>query len=482
MNESFFCLSDMVDLFKRKKNIIFFSSFIAFIFVFLFFAKFDLKYTSYALFQDGSLKKGVSKGLESIIFNNSSNSSNKAASFFKTQKIIKQVVEKLALQIEEVKEDKFIDKYKKNFILNYRAELNKELKTPRFFYFQDAKYEKTKPTFIYLRFLSKDCFEVLDENHFFLTKSNIQEKIKIKDLEFSLVEPVKNLKLNQEYKIKISPWIDITKHVISKLKIISSKDNTNLLNLSYPSRDKKISLLLLDTLMQTYIDILKKENDEINNEQLNFLKEKKENLLTELNLALKEYEDYLIELTKNSYETGLDTEISALLNTKKIFFKELEEIDKNIICLEDQIDSKFTNDRIHPKIKEITQKICDLNNRKDQISFFNLNMLDQKSINKKIKKLKNIQDELDQNEFILKNFKNSIFKNSIFSKYNVLIDTNPQKKEFEKHLIQRQKDLHLFKGILNNLNSIKNIEVLDLDILQKKYLDLSSKKDQITLD
>jgi hypothetical protein len=475
MNENFFCISDVIDLFKRKKNKIFLFSFFSFMIVFLYFSKFDLSYSSTSLFQEGNLKKGMNHGIESIIFNSPTKQSSE--SFFKTQKLLKKVIQKLALQAQFIEEEKNFDKYKKNFLLNIKSLANKKNTETSFFQFENLSYEKNHPKILFLRFLDNNNFEVLDENYIFLTKAQIKEKVLINDLEFTLKKAIKNIKTNRLYKIQINPWLIAVNDAISRLEIKPSKLNPSFLNLTYTHENKYLTNLFLNTLMKTYVDILKNENEKVNNQQLSFLKSKKDKLLKELNVIFDENENQLIKITKNSFDKNLDDQVVSLNQLKNQLFQNIETIDKKIISLENF--SKLNNiNELNQETKEIVKKIDDLNFQKNQISFLD-NKLSQKTLNENIQKIDEIQKEMDQNNIFLKNLKNfDILKNVIFSKYNISLENENQKKEFEKYLLQRQKDLYFFKNLLTSNLSFKNFDLLDLDVIEKKYQTFLNVKDQ----
>jgi hypothetical protein len=475
MNESFFCISDLINLFKRKKNKIFLFSFFSFIIVFLYFAKFNLTYSSSSLFQEGNLKKGISAGIESIIFNAPTKQSSE--SFFKTQKLLKEVIEKVALQIKVIEDEKPFDRYKKNFLLNIKSLTYKKIKEIDFFEFENSLYEKEHPTILFLRFLDKNNFEVLDENYIFLTKAAVNEKVKINDFEFTLKKIIKNLKTNKLYKIQINPWIIAVNEFISNLEIKPSKINLNFLNLKYTDQNKYFTSLFLNTLMQTYLEKLKKENEEVNNQQLNFLKIKKERLLKELDTIFDESEDHLIKITKNSFDKNLDDQVANLNQLKNQLFLNIETIDKKVISLENFSNINNLNE-LNPETKEIVKKIEDLNFQKNQICLID-NKLNQKTFNENIQKLDGIQKEIDQNNIFLKNLKNfNLLKNVIFTKYQISLENENQKNEFEKYLQQRQKDLYFFKNLLSSSISFKNFDLLDLDTIEKKYQNFITLKDK----
>jgi len=457
-NNYIFSFSDIKTLIvKKKKLYLIFFVIIFFLSILMFLFKPPI-YEAKAIFYEDIEKSKTIGNLKDIVLSDNSNYQIDAFSFFKTQKIIKKLVSRLALQIEVVEQQNFFKQkfnvLKKNLEMDFKKNSfkNDQIK------FINASYDGLEPIFYYLKILDEKTFEILDENRKTLGKAKLNQRINFSEVSFEIEEMPKSF-INKIIKIKILPWENVVENVLKNLKVIKDK-NSSFIFLKTREKSPYIAAYILNNLMDLYCDYLNEENCKVTKQQLGYLEERKTIVQKELDSFLDQYDDHLKENVRSTGLINFELEIAALLNQKDILQKKVtENIDEiNIfksINLQNVDDISILDD----KLMELLERIKKLKNEDDIL---------QRSL---------YRDILSKNNFLEK----------IISSYPSFLAVN----DFQESMISQKIDLE--KSILFSksnkvfsrnyfLEEASSLPFLNLDNVNDLLIHLDQKKDEIAQD
>lgn len=351
-------LSDLKRLYQRSKFKIRKLALLAAVSVFIATLFEQPKFTSIS-----SFKLGKGKLEQSLPFNNLMNTahlmiqdSNSSASLVLLSKdVLGKSIQKLGLQAE-IPKRKF--SFLKNSFYNLLSELKYPFKEEPHFQFKDTCYKGDKTLSLYLRILSSNSYEILDLNKERLCFGTLQKKLSFKDIELTLEKFPACFLQETLYPLNIHPLENVVATLKPLISIKPSKLDSQVLNLTFIHPEKSLSSLFLNTLMQSYQDVLKEENQRLADVQIAYLQKKHKELSETFDQELEEHASYL---KKNLGEEGfvsLSQEIEMLSPPKETYLSKLFDVEFDLARFETP-DVIFTNKESPslPQLKAISHEL-----------------------------------------------------------------------------------------------------------------------------
>ncbi len=207
------------------------------------------------------------------------------------------------------------------------SELRAPLTEDSSFRFQDLSYAGEKTHSFYLRPLSSNTYEILDSNKERLSFGKLEERITFEDISFSLQKFPTNVSLGKLYTLHIHPLENVVDAFKSHISIKPHKKVARVLLLSMTHPDRMLGSHLLNTLMQTYQDVLEEENQLMAEAQIAYLDKKHKELSLKFDQEIDEHASYL---KKNLGEQGfisLSQEIDMLAPPKEAYLSKLFDVE-----------------------------------------------------------------------------------------------------------------------------------------------------------
>jgi uncharacterized protein involved in exopolysaccharide biosynthesis len=389
-NEYLFSFSDIKKVIFKKKIVYLIVFVLSFLISFLFFLSHEEEYESEAIFYEDLEKSKTVSNLKDIVFSDNNNFSATAFSYFKTKKIIKKVIEKLALQATIVNDDNLFQKKLKivkenlNFIFASKRYDKSQI------IFTNLFYNDIETKYFLIKFLNNKSYEILDLDNKLIQIAKINEQVKFSNLSFEINE-IPNFFINKTFKIQVVPWEPLASSIIKKLKIIKEKEDSHFLFLKIKTPSPKLSSDILNALMDLYSSYQQTENEKLFKNQLSYLLNRKSKLQKELNDLIEEHNNFLKENVISSGLINFDSEINLLIQEKQRI-KENETLIENKLYFLKKLN---LNDIENISIKDNNFSIC-----QDKIV--------------KLKKEKNLLQKSIDDDFLQKNDENG-FKEIAFN-------------------------------------------------------------------
>ncbi|MCK4934966.1 MAG: hypothetical protein KAR79_05205 [Simkaniaceae bacterium] len=290
--DHYLLFSDLKRIFRRHKKRIFLSALIFALFTFFWFIRMLPTYEIKATYKDGGVSQGnVPGGIAGQLFRGFGMGGKEGSTqgLMKSRSLLKEVVETLGLQaIVANKNDR--DSLKARVFDNISIWLSLGIQDTDPFVFEKVQYRGDKPLDCRLKFVSKERFVINDKY-----SGSVGERVSFHGAFLTIVSSPKSLQINKVYLLTLYPVRPFVDHLSSAIKIDSLKEDPSLLELSYFHRNQESGCRVLNALMQSYDMYLKRENERVAKEQLQFLGNRKQAILEEATLAFSSYVDYLKE-------------------------------------------------------------------------------------------------------------------------------------------------------------------------------------------
>jgi hypothetical protein len=186
------------------------------------------------------------------------------------------------------------------------------------------------PAALKVIFTSAKEFEVQDGNGSFLGKGELGRAFFKDSIGFTLI-PVSDEDLSSEiFKITIFPSRSIAKKLRKELKIVSDTVDKTLIRLKYSHRDRRLAAELLNAIMSEYLNVLKDEQNGYAREQLNYLKNRKDEMGQELAQIMEVHATSLLTDLSNTGFLDSKEEIEFLAKFQQEYKKQIDTLDLQI--------------------------------------------------------------------------------------------------------------------------------------------------------
>ncbi len=333
-----FTFSDMKRLYLRHSRNIKKIAWITSVVIFLFLLLSAPKYKTEATFKQSSRQKDVSMQMKEMFqqFMDLPVESGTIA-VMQSHEVIKGVVEKLGLQAS-CRSDFFLVSLFQRIWNNLRSEFGGSISDPDGFVFSDVSYSGERPLNMFLVPTAHSSYQIYDLNKTLIAQGKLGEEISFNNGKLRLKSVKKNIALNKFYSLTLQPMVKTVDSLRKSLKIHPHKLDKAILQLAFTSRNRLVGAQFLNELMQSYQNFLKRENDDVCKNQLQYLHQRQEELTTYYDKALSEHSAYLNENLSHNGFIGFAQEIETLSAPKNFYTSKLFNVDLELKRLCDSKD------------------------------------------------------------------------------------------------------------------------------------------------
>lgn len=233
-----------------------------------------------------------------------------AVSFMKSFQILKPLVEKMGLQVTQIKSDWLLGKLIRRYINTFRAEAGAPLLASDDFVFKDVCYQGEEELSFLIRFESPQHFTVLSDKKEPLGAGMVGEVMTLENesARFTLKKTPKALKVGKCYPFVIKPWMIVAKTLGKHLQIVVDQANKSIYKISLLSQTRQQGIEIVNELMAQYQSYLKREYDDLAKHQISYLENKQAEVCEKLDRVLVEHAEYFRNNLKENGFIGLDGE------------------------------------------------------------------------------------------------------------------------------------------------------------------------------
>lgn len=295
-----------------------------------------LQYEIRGSFREASGTKGKNaSGVLSSFFVKTDGMQSKAIMLSKA--LLSQVVSRNGLQIVSA-DTSFLEQLFDRVYKNFQIERKKFIPPKEKFYFRDVIFDREVGADLNINFVSSTEFDAIYEGE--KVRGQLQEKMKIKDFVFTLINAPKETRPGRFYKFSVSPAWDIAAELEKKIVLEEHDLDSSISLISLPHEDQKEGIHLVNTLMDVYVDYLIKENERFGVAQIDFLVKHREDLTQRMSQNLIHH----IESIKDNKDVGLyaymdlDTQLSYYAQTLQQFDGKFADIDLALYNLDRPTD------------------------------------------------------------------------------------------------------------------------------------------------
>lgn len=301
--------------------------------------------------------------------------SPRAAAFIKSQEVMKGLVERLGL-LFSVEEESFFKKTLSRLACHVRADLGKRCADPDDFIFENGRFDGENSTSYELCFHSSSDFSVFNPKKIKLASGCIGKEVRFADaneiVEFTLLKTPQDLQIGKRYQIRVDPWFLKIKHLVNDLKISSDKSASCIYHLCFYHNNRRTAVRVLNELMKEYQSYLERGYNKIASSQINYLKQKQNQIIKDLSDVFEEHSKYL---QSNIEEMGRYCFLSSNNNAfysyeqmeEKMTELDLEQAKLNALISQDFCTAILGENLFFRKLAEVTDEIRDLKKRKEPL-------------------------------------------------------------------------------------------------------------------
>ncbi|MEI6243076.1 MAG: hypothetical protein WCP39_06705, partial [Chlamydiota bacterium] len=317
-----FCLSDIKRSFWHAKSVLWKIA-LGFGCFGLFFAlNEDVRYPAEAVFKESGNSERASSVKEMLLGGGASAAGLSTITVMKSRKVLKPVIQKLGLQVS-VQEETNLHKNFRRIQEGFLIEFGKPIKEKKFFHFSSVVYEGDKGKSLFLRFLHPDEFEVLNEKKEIVAQGKLHQSVSFLDVTLTLEEIPKNIRIGRLYPMSIAFWVSAADGLGKRLNISTLKSGPNFFTLQLLDREPQVACCILNSVMESYQEYLKKENERIALQQLTYLEKRKKDFQDRFGETLGEQVAYIGQNLGTKGYFGLEDEVA---NFAQLYQKHEEQI------------------------------------------------------------------------------------------------------------------------------------------------------------
>lgn len=379
-DKSLLSMHDLYMLLKRSKWKIIFS-FVAMGLFGAFYALLKpIQYNAEATFRErGGNGAGFARGGLSELFMFGGNSADfEIFSYIKSQNLMNDVIDQLNLQGVLVRECDY-ESYPATFYRNLLIEWN--YFTESFFPVLEERicplkitqlsYDGETPAALYLKFDGDHTFTAFEGPNE-VGSFEMGQPFAHRNYSFTLASNIEGAIAPEDYSLVFKPKNVVSKDLIGRLKCETLKDDKKVLKLSFYDRNRQFASQFLNTLMDSYQALLKKNHDKVAAIQLDYLQKKEEFSANKLKVILNDHAD---NIASDLYLSGFadsETEMNFLSRRQndykeKLLANELELRRLKIVDSNAGVYSQYSSSGDAGVINRILTEIRDLKQQRDDL-------------------------------------------------------------------------------------------------------------------
>lgn len=342
-------LSDLIAAIKRARLFIYAALIFSFAVVFLYLLTRPLSYTAHGIFKGHATQPvSLSKALEFLGGNEAYAPSEDPRSFLRSYPVVKRVVKSLSLQAtvhekkygyrlrkiyQVLKTENFYRRLKKNSSSSLIQ--SKAVAIPKALPFLDdiqslrcssVRYSGELPTTLNIRFLTPVLFEAW-KGKIPLGKGTLGESFSWEGGDFTLIGEGKS---GKKIGILFIPLEKAIESLQKSLQVSKEKDNANFVNVVYTHSDRKLAASIVNETMRQFEEYLKSEGKLKISKQLDYLKQRQEESISQLETMLDSHKFYLEGLLDSGKIMSLEKELEYIAQKQSEKRNELQKIGSEI--------------------------------------------------------------------------------------------------------------------------------------------------------
>ncbi|MBI3508720.1 MAG: hypothetical protein HY069_03700 [Chlamydiia bacterium] len=312
VDERIFTLRDCLDLLRRKWKWIVRSALIGAFFMFGSLILKSSRYVCVATFKEGGESEARGVSLNDMLGGLGGKSESKLMVYFKSQPVLKPLVQKMGLQARVKTEGRLV-RYYRRIRDNFRSNASKLLQEADPFVFLDLVYEGEGGLSYFLCFSDETHFSLLDPSGKLVAESTLGQEIALPHLTMTLIKAPRQLRYRHRYPLTIAPWFDAVNEVSSHLQISPHKLHKTFFEFSFSYPDRHRGVEIVNAWMEEYRKYLKQNHDEVVQEQMAYLESRHDQLYDSLSIAFDQYAKQLSENLKTRGCIGVQEEMDQML-------------------------------------------------------------------------------------------------------------------------------------------------------------------------
>ena len=337
--EFFFTWKDLKRLFLRKKKVYSSLFFVTFLCVFTVKIISPPLYTATAIFKQAS-QESSSADLVRSFFQHPSLGGKESGvqTVLESRTLLTKVIQDLGLAFE-VKDSIAPIRWIQTAKDRIYAELGFSIPKREKFQCSHVFFDIERPVTMYLRFLERDSFEILNTSKQKIKEGVLGSPVGVLGGAFTLVK-AENPVEGRLYKIRIHPMTELIKKTRANLEIKTSKKDKNILSLTYSSPNAKNAASFLNNLMASYQKYLKQENEELSSVQMGYLERRQKELMQKYEKSLEEHVAFLNKSLVDTGFVSFKQEIELLEKPNEEYLSKLYDIDLRLSRLHPKKESR----------------------------------------------------------------------------------------------------------------------------------------------
>ena len=239
------------------------------------------------------LETSKNLNLAFLLGENEKNESS-AQSLMKSRKLLQKVIYQQGLQgvLESQGTFHFLSSIRHNFLTelaylnsNFYPEIGERIRLMA----RNLEYTGERPLSLALEFVSKDDYILYDPSSKELGRGTIGSLFRGEGFSFILLSNSNYNLTGKHWKLILLPLTQVVDSIRKVLKIRTDPEDKSILLLSYRNTDRDVAANFLNSLMTTYVNYLKEENTRSTQEQLNYLRRRKEEIASDLKNIMEEH-------------------------------------------------------------------------------------------------------------------------------------------------------------------------------------------------
>lgn len=251
---------------------------------------------------------------------------NSAVAIMQSNTVIGKAIEEMGIQIESSRDFIVLEAFKR-MRDNLKAEFGFRLADSEKFTFSNVRYSGEKAQKLFVKLGENGSYQLFDQNKQLLCEARVQQQVSTPLVQLTLSRVPSDAKADKFYSFTLNPIEKTINGLRGGLKLYTDKLDKNIMRLSFLSRDRHFGAAFLNCLMKSYQTYLKRENDAICRNQLDYLQKRQEELTGYYDKALTEHATYLDEnLSRNGF-IGFAQEIETLSVPKTSYTAKLFDVD-----------------------------------------------------------------------------------------------------------------------------------------------------------
>ncbi len=191
----------------------------------------------------------------------------------------------------------------------WRAEWALPLSSIEQFRFRDVFYEGNVPLILYLEGIASDRYRIFSVDRRSSVEAQLGESVEIADCSLTVERLIQD---GQTYRLKINPWSTTVRDWRRAFSVVPHKLIPSIYEFRLRHPDGKRGAELLNRLMASYQNYLKKEHEDVTQAQFHYLDQRKEDLYAQMAEAFTAHGRYVADYLGQTGAVSAELELKQL--------------------------------------------------------------------------------------------------------------------------------------------------------------------------